>query len=297
LCDDKCKFSLKIGVTKRNYDHVQNILDRINIPYDDNIVIDGNISKYDIVFMNCIYNHQNLIKEVSNMLDSYIKNGGVVYLTDLNYVFLSYEDSPFSKIFKFADRIPKGKYNVFIEDVGLKEALKKEKIDIDIDLSGDVANLEPDVKPRIYLKDEKSRPFSLSLEYGKGYVFFSTYHNAVQGTDQDIALKYFILQAISKTKASLTNSFYFSNGNYTKSTINSLVSKNNGTKIKATISDNDKNTDYIIVAPNDYFEKKQTFLLKATKNHNVIDYYNPSLKLGNHYCVKIGESSSACLSK
>ncbi len=194
LCDDNCKMkAIKIGVTRRNFDHIQDILDRLQVKYDDNIEVNNyaNVSQYDVIFMNCAYG--NMDQGTADVMKQFLNDKKVIYLTDLNYGYL---DRFFSNQFSPSRSFPQGNHDADVVDAELAMVLGKDKIVVYEDMGGAKAgNVIDQSVARIFLS-EPSGPISFFTKYGNGYIFFSAYHNAAQGSDQDAALKYFILQAI-----------------------------------------------------------------------------------------------------
>jgi len=194
MCDDSCKLGeIKVGVTKRIFDHIQDILDRLKIKYDDNILVEqySDISKYDVIFMNCSYG--NWSQNTADAMKQYLQNKGVIYLTDLNYVYL---ERYFSDQFKPSRLFDQGDHSADVVDAELAMILGKNNITVKEDMGGAKAGDIVDRSvARIFLS-ETAGPISFLTKYSNGYIFFSAYHNAAQGSDQDAALKYFVLQSI-----------------------------------------------------------------------------------------------------
>jgi len=231
LANDECIGDVDIGVISGSYDNIQNILQRLSIPYDE---INGawdymgsepehvaflkdpsRMAKYDILFFNCgIDDSWTFEPSIIQNIKDYVENGGSIYASDQAYYVL---EGPFPSAADFmgddADTWAAyvgtmGHVTGDIRNPSLKTALGKETADINYDLDSwasirAAGNAEVLIEGTFSWMDMNSMDYSpqshhgpLAVRYaaGSGLVLYTTFHNEPQITeDMDNLLKEFVL--------------------------------------------------------------------------------------------------------
>ena len=176
----------RVGVTSPSADNVGQILRNIGGGIDFDVIgsADFNsferLSQYHAVFINC-GSHDAVNPQV---LRRFVYEGGVVYASDLagNAV-----GPAFPGMFSFSTDVSSQTVNnAAITHTSLATHMGRTHMNIVFDLSGwaVITNLSPNAT--VYIRDNVSghgdRPLAFSFDYGRGRVFFTSFHNHVQAT-------------------------------------------------------------------------------------------------------------------
>lgn len=166
---------LRIMITQPCYDNIQIVLDGLKLAY----------SKYkgkfdcDLFFLNCGSSDMERIN--ANELNRFVKDGGILYASDLAYPNIE-QAFPGLMTFKGSSYIGHVKANV--EDKELQEVV------------GNTVNIFFDLVPwtvntiscgQVILRASQS-PIMVVCPYGKGKVFYTTFHNHKQTDKKEKAL-------------------------------------------------------------------------------------------------------------
>lgn len=173
---------LKIYVTSPKFDNIGEVLNSMNIKYES---FKG---KYDcdILFINCGTSDSIL----GTSLKDYVFKGGQVYLSDLasRYVVECFPD-----IATFTNSTKKCKLKATVEDPDLIQYVGKE-ITVELDLPS--WSLITNTKANVLLRSKgsiselqaKGKPLMISFNYGKGKVFYTSFHNHRQASESEKVL-------------------------------------------------------------------------------------------------------------
>lgn len=186
---------MKILVTTPNYDDIGEILREMDIQFSQFKDIEK--IDCDLLFMNC--GTSDIIN--NDALRNFIKNGGIFYASDLTSTFLM---ETFPNIFIFNGYGEICTLNAEIVDSRLIEYIGK-NISITFDLSG-WSMLEYISSGKVILRrTDTGKPLMVEIPYGKGRIYYTSFHNYAQASEKEIALlKILILTQLSiKEKKSI----------------------------------------------------------------------------------------------
>lgn len=172
---------LRISVSSPGYDDIGKILETLKIKYEGFNRIQFNC---DLLFLNCgTSDHISTDK-----LRMFVQNGGCVYASDLTDTII---DAAFPGYFNFKGHIGEVcKVYAVVEDMELREIVGK-KIQIEYDMP--VWAVLNSAKGKVLLyADEGSKysklPMMVKVNYGKGTIFYTCFHNYAQASEKEKAL-------------------------------------------------------------------------------------------------------------
>ena len=187
---EKNGFSPTIIVSTPGYDDIGQLLGTMNLSGAD---FDDRYDS-DILFINCGTNDYF----EPGLLRDYVYNGGCVYLSDLACDIL---DEAFPDILEFDACGEEGKLDAEVTDTELRSVIGN-RIQIEFDL-GSWAVIEgtPGLaanQGRVLLRAAAGTPYAgkpimVSFKYGRGNVFYTSFHNYAQATDKEKMLLQLLL--------------------------------------------------------------------------------------------------------
>ena len=178
----------RICVSSPAYDNIGQILDSMEIQYD--AFTDKNFD-CDILFLNCAT--RDAID--ARRLETFVKEGGCLYASDFTADIISVV---FPEYFEFAGHIGDAmNMTVDVTDRELKE-IAGSQLTITFDLSAWV--LLNETKGEILLRASAenspkyaNKPIMVKTEYGKGVIFYTSFHNHAQASEREKALLQLLL--------------------------------------------------------------------------------------------------------
>lgn len=179
-----------IQVTNPHYDNIGQILTKIDFKYESY----APERKPYMIFINCGTSTPINPQDLTN----YVENGGVLYASDLSDEVLQ---KAFPGVFQFEGRIGKtGEMQAIIEDSELKDILGSD-MEVHFDLQkwavlNDVNN------GKVLMRAENGKPLMVEVEFGKGRIFYTCFHNHKQASSKEEAL---LKLLITKQVASIVN--------------------------------------------------------------------------------------------
>ncbi len=175
------KNKLRISMTTPHYDNIGKILDLLKIKYEKFKNIKYNC---DLLFLNC--GTPDAIDAAE--LRAFVHNGGCLYASDLTDTII---DSAFPGYFDFEGH--NGvvcKVNAVVEDAELRSIVGKSiKIEYDMPYWAVLNSVKGTVLLSADSRGKYARlPMMVKLQYGKGIVFFTCFHNYAQASEKEKAL-------------------------------------------------------------------------------------------------------------
>ena len=173
--------NLRISMTSSGYDDIGKILDILKIKYDEFNRMQFNC---DLLFLNCgTSDHIDTDK-----LRMFVQNGGCVYASDLTDTII---ERAFPGYFHFRGHVGEVcKVNALVEDRELREIVGS-KIQIEYDMPV-WAVLNSAKGTTLLSADAGSRysrlPMMVKVNYGKGTIFYTCFHNYAQASEKEKAL-------------------------------------------------------------------------------------------------------------
>ena len=174
----------KIYVTSKHYDDIGEVLSSLDLRYSS---FHG---KYDcdILFINCGTKDTIDPKKLS----AFVHDGGCLYASDLAS---SHIQSAFPGMITFKNNGIKCKIKVDVVDAELLQ-ITGPQIEIEFDL-GSWSVLD-ETKGKVLLRAAQGnkysgRPIMISFTYGKGVVFYTSFHNHAQATEKEKMLLQLLL--------------------------------------------------------------------------------------------------------
>jgi hypothetical protein len=179
----------KICVSSSGCDDIGNILDSIKIKYRD-----FNDAEYDcdVLFLNCLTDDDVDPDE----LERFVKNGGCLYASCYMDEVI---DEAFPGIFDFAGHNGEGNITLKTDviDAELKEHIGNHQIEINFDTSWAMMDgVEGDVLLRASSNNKRKYagiPIMVKVKYGKGLIFYTSFHNHAQASEREKALLQMLL--------------------------------------------------------------------------------------------------------
>lgn len=178
----------KICVSSSGCDNIGSILDSLNVKYNN-----FNSKGYDcdILFLNCL-THDSINPQELRL---FVEKGGCLYASCYMDTII---DSAFPGLFDFAGHIgkPKEAMPADVIDKELREYVG-EHINITFDTAwamlnsaqGDIIlRAASNIKPKY-----ANKPIMVKVKYGKGLIFFTSFHNHVQASEKEKALLQLLL--------------------------------------------------------------------------------------------------------
>jgi len=183
--------AIKVGVTSSSYDDVGRIIRNIGsgIQYDNiNRSIGTNfdrLSEYQAIFINC--GSSDVID--SSVLRRFVEEGGVVYASDLAEGLII---RAFPGMFRASTTAgAQTVRNASIVHTSLATHMGRSQMNITFNLGGwaVVSDLTPDAT--VYIRGDVSgygeRALAFSFDYGRGRVFFTSFHNQAQANAEMVS--------------------------------------------------------------------------------------------------------------
>lgn len=191
LIDNPTPNKPKIMVTTPRYDDIGKVLQSMNIDYKK---YDGTFD-CDILFINC--GTKDVI--VPNKLENFAKNGGCVYISDLAYSHLL--NAFGNKVMQVSTRGDVCDIYADIEDDELHQIIgEKTQIKFDLPAWAIIENFNNNIYPdsRVILRASwgnkyQGKPIMITFAYGKGRVFYTSFHNHAQVSKKEEALLQLLL--------------------------------------------------------------------------------------------------------
>jgi hypothetical protein len=177
------KKALKICVTSPRYDNIGHILDSLKTKYRPFNEIGYDC---DVMFLNC--GSADFIDP--NQLEAFVKKGGCLYASDHVADNLS---AAFPRQFKFDGRIGTAmKMPADVIDGELMEIAGK-KVLIEFNLSSWVVLNNSEGETLLRASSENTfeyagKPIMVKVKYGKGLIFYTSFHNYAQASEREKAL-------------------------------------------------------------------------------------------------------------
>ena len=179
---------MKIQVTTPCYDDIGKVLKNMNLPFEEYTT--KNKIDCDILFMNC--GTHDIIDKTD--LKSFVQKGGVLYASDLTSSFL---DETFPNIFGFYGSGEACTLNAEIVDVRLIEYIGK-NISITFDMVAWSMLDHVNAGKVIMKRTDTGKPLMVEVPYGKGKIYYTSFHNHAQASEKEIALlKILVLTQLS----------------------------------------------------------------------------------------------------
>lgn len=172
---------LRISMTSPCYDNIGQILDTMNIKYEEFKKIKFNC---DLLFLNCGTNDTINTEK----LRMFVESGGCVYASDLTDTII---DEAFPGYFNFQGHIGEVcKINAVVEDAELRTIVGN-KIQIEYDMP--IWAVLNSANGKTLLSAEAGSrysklPMMVKVNYGKGIIFFTCFHNYAQASEKEKAL-------------------------------------------------------------------------------------------------------------
>lgn len=174
----------KIYVTSKHYDDIGTVLSSMRLDYSPFC------GKYDcdILFINCGTSDTINPKELA----AFVYNGGCLYASDLAS---SHIQAAFPKMISFSNTGEKGKIKADVVDDELRQ-ITGNRIEIEFDLG--CWSVLDKTQGKILLKSSlgnkySGKPIMVSFRYGKGIVFYTSFHNHAQASDKEKMLLQLLL--------------------------------------------------------------------------------------------------------
>lgn len=176
--------SRKIYVTEEYFDDIGEVLDSMNLKYEH---FHGDFD-CDILFINCGTED----KIDSQKLASFVKNGGCLYASDWAGMHI---EAAFPGIITFKKDGKKCKVFADVVDSELLQIIGK-KIQIEFDLAN--WYVLDKIKGKVLLQVSQGEiyagcPVMISFSYGKGVVFYTSFHNHQQASEKEKMLLQLLL--------------------------------------------------------------------------------------------------------
>lgn len=165
--------NIKIETTEKGYDNISEILNLLGIKHT---AFSGNF-KCDILFINCKsgYNID------TTLLKKYVENGGIIYASDWASKVIS---ASFPNYIIFGTSSKTGIVKATVIDTDLKKHLGN-TIDVNFDLPG-WYTINKVVKGNVILtSNDNNLPIMVEILIGKGKVYYTSFHNHKQTTDNE----------------------------------------------------------------------------------------------------------------
>ena len=174
----------KIYVTSKRYDNIAEVLDSMNLPHES---FSGKFD-CDILFINC--GTKDTID--SRKLAEFVKYGGCLYASDWAGEFVN---AAFPGMISLEKKGKKGDVTADVIDLELMQITGRQ-IKVSFDLSK--WQIIKSTKAKILLRASQSAycpgvPIMISFTYGKGVVFYTSFHNHKQASEKEKMLLQLLL--------------------------------------------------------------------------------------------------------
>lgn len=174
----------KIYVTSKRYDNIAEVLDSMNLPHES---FSGKFD-CDILFINC--GTKDAID--SRKLAEFVKYGGCLYASDWAGEFVN---AAFPGMISLEKKGKKGDVTADVIDLELMQITGRQ-----IKVSFDLSNWQiiKSTKAKVLLRASQSAycpgvPIMISFTYGKGVVFYTSFHNHKQASEKEKMLLQLLL--------------------------------------------------------------------------------------------------------
>lgn len=184
---------LRIYVTSPRYDNIAEVLDSMQVKYQP---FKG-VYDCDILFINCgtsdaIY---------AQGLKDYVYKGGQVYLSDLASRYVA---ECFPGMATFNNSTSPCKLKASVEDPDLIQYVGKEiTVEFDLVSWSLITSTQADVllRSKVSINELKAsgKPLMISFNYGKGKVFYTSFHNHKQASESEkVLLQVLVLKQMAE---------------------------------------------------------------------------------------------------
>jgi len=181
---------IKIEITRDGYDNIGKILTMLNIKYTSF----SGYFKCDIIFINCKGGYDYID---ASKLKKYVENGGIVYASDWAGSVIS---TSFPNILTFGTSSKTGIIKATVNDTDLKKHIGK-TIDINFDLPSWHTITKVIGSNVILTSNDSKLPIMVEIPIGKGIIYFTSFHNHVQTTEnKEKIFQLFLLKKIEDIK-------------------------------------------------------------------------------------------------
>jgi hypothetical protein len=177
-----------IKVTRPNYDNIGAVLTTMGVTYEP---FDGAYD-CDLLFMNC----GTADRLESRAVQNFVENGGCLYASDLTSAFVS---QTFPQLITFGATGVPGSVAAQIVDPELQEIVGRSTT-IHFDMSGwsiidhTAGDVLVEAAPGTAYA---GHPLLVGFEYGQGAVFYTSFHNRAQASEQErLLLQLLVLKQI-----------------------------------------------------------------------------------------------------
>jgi len=165
---------IKIEITDKGFDDISEILNLLDIKH---AAFSGNF-KCDILFINCKSGYSEID---TSKLRKYVEDGGIIYASDWASKVIS---ESFPNILLFGTSSKTGKIKATVNDTDLKKHIGS-IIEVNFDLSS-WHTITKIIKGNVILtSNDNNLPIMVEIPIGKGKVYFTSFHNHKQTTDNE----------------------------------------------------------------------------------------------------------------
>ena len=165
--------NLRIKVTSPHYDDIGEVLNQLGIIYNS---YDGNLN-CDILFLNCgtndTINHPQL--------KTFVENGGILYASDQTS---SHLISTWPELMTVTNSTSACKIRANIVDKDLRKYLG-DSIEVEFDLVCWSKILKTNQGRVLMQSAEEGFPIMMEFTFGKGKVFYTSFHNHAQTSEME----------------------------------------------------------------------------------------------------------------
>ncbi|MDR1962710.1 MAG: VWA domain-containing protein [Planctomycetaceae bacterium] len=166
---------MRLMVTKPRWDDIAKILNKMKLSFSHfKEKIDC-----DIFFLNC--GSADIDRIDSNQLRNFVQNGGILYSSDLAFGFVQ---ATFPEIFVGTSEVGLGKKTAEVCENELRKIIGDE-VSIHYDLA---TNIVVTIRKGDVILKSKRGPIMVCCPYGKGKIFYTTFHNHQQVSEKESAL-------------------------------------------------------------------------------------------------------------
>ena len=175
------KKEIKILVSPPSYDNVGEILSSMEIKYDD-YYSGKSLEGYDLLFLNCGTGECPEPEELA----SFVSRGGCIYASDWasNYI-----EEAFPNKLNINDTADECSMVATVLDPEVREIIGN-TIEIEFDLGAwhKIGSVDGDVILMMNKGIMRPFPIMVKFNYGKGTVFYTSFHNYAQANEKEKAL-------------------------------------------------------------------------------------------------------------
>lgn len=188
LVIDSPKGTGKIYVTSRGCDDMAQVLTSLGLSFTQ---FSGRYD-CDIMFLNCLSGDRDKLDAAK--LREFVERGGLLYASDHMDTVIH---SAFPDFIKSSHTGNAGKETIEVVDKELKAVIGK-TVDIEFDLGIWAVISKTSGKVLLRMNNQSSTPVMVMKQYGKGHVFFTSFHNHKQTSDKEkMLLQLLLLKQLS----------------------------------------------------------------------------------------------------